>query len=145
MLSTKISHLSKKEKISQVVAPEETFIFFSICVLFTSIPVPVALEVINRKFTEHIDKKGTKHFHENTCLISMDEALSLSLLELVLNNCVFSFKRKFYLQLWVAAIGSPVPPVIADISMVYFEELALGSECPIPTPLWKNVGMMLSA
>ena len=32
--------------------------------LFTNIPVPVALEVINRKFMEHIDEKRDKNFLE---------------------------------------------------------------------------------
>ena len=35
-------------------------------------------------------------------------------------------------------MGSPVSLVIANIYMEYFEELALGSECPIPTPWWKR-------
>ena len=33
---------------------------------------------------------------------------------------------------------SPVSPVIANIYMEYFEELALGPKCPIPTPWWKR-------
>ena len=35
-------------------------------------------------------------------------------------------------------MGLPVSPVKANISMEYFEELALGSQCPIPTPWWKK-------
>ena len=33
---------------------------------------------------------------------------------------------------------SPVSPVIANIYMEYFEEMALGHQCPIPTPWWKR-------
>ena len=35
-------------------------------------------------------------------------------------------------------MGSPVTPVIANIYMEYFEELALGPQCPIPNPWWKG-------
>ena len=35
-------------------------------------------------------------------------------------------------------MGSPVSPVIANIYMEYFEELALEPQCPIPTPWWKR-------
>ena len=33
-------------------------------------------------------------------------------------------------------MGSPVSLVIANIYMEYFEESALGPECPIPSPWW---------
>ena len=35
-------------------------------------------------------------------------------------------------------MGSPVCPVIANIYMEYFEEMTLGPQCPMPTPLWKR-------
>ena len=31
-------------------------------------------------------------------------------------------------------MGSPISPGIANVYMVYFEELALGPQCNIPTP-----------
>ena len=33
---------------------------------------------------------------------------------------------------------TPVSPVIANIYMEYFEEIALYPQCPIPTPWWKR-------
>ena len=35
-------------------------------------------------------------------------------------------------------MASPVYPFIANIYMTHFEELALGPQCPIPTPWWKR-------
>ena len=56
----------------------------------------------------------------------------ISLLKLVLENCVFSFQGNFYKQLHGAAVGSPCSPVVANINMEYFEDLVLGTELPIP-------------
>ena len=41
----------------QKVASDETQVSFNVSSVFNSIPVPLALEVINRKFMEHIDEK----------------------------------------------------------------------------------------
>ena len=73
---------------------------------------------------------------EHSHIIQKDQIIVL--LELVLNNCVFSFQHKFYKQIQGAAMGSPVSPVIANIYMKYFVELALGPQCPTPTPWWKR-------
>ena len=75
---------------------------FDISALFTSIPVPTALDVINCLFTEHIEVPEARgkyncSFEENTVGLQKNEVMSL--LKLVLENCVFSFKGKFYKQL----------------------------------------------
>ena len=62
----------------------------------------------------------------------------MQLLKLVLENCVFTFQDKFFKQLHGAAMGSPCSPVVANIYMEYFENLALGSELPVPVKDWKR-------
>ena len=62
----------------------------------------------------------------------------MGLLKLVLENCVFSFQGKFYKQLHSTAMGSPCSPVVANIYMEYFEDLALGPEVPVPIKEWKR-------
>ena len=114
---------------------------FDVSALFTSIPVPTALDVINRLFTEHIqvpEARGKYNcsFEKNTVGLQKNEVMSL--LKLVLENCVFSFQGKFYKQLHGAAMGSPCSPVVANIYMEYFEDLALGPEVPIPIKEWKR-------
>ena len=42
----------------QKVALDETLVWYDVSALFTSIPVSVALEIIEREFTEHINQKG---------------------------------------------------------------------------------------
>ena len=105
------------------------------------IPVPTALDVINRLFTEHIEVPETRgkykcSFEENTVGLNKNEVMGS--LKLVLENCVFSFQGKFYKQLHGAAMGSPCSPVVANIYMEYFEELALGPEVPVPIKEWKR-------
>ena len=107
---------------------------FDISTLCTSIPLPVGLEVINRKLTDHISQEGIQDFLEH----SLHNPKLITLLELVLNNCMFSFQQKFYKQLQGAPLGSPVSPVMANICMEYFEESVLGHLCTIPTPWWKR-------
>ena len=66
----------------------------------------------------------------NTIGLEKDEVMKL--LKLVLENCVFPFQDKFFKQLHSAAMGSPCSPVVANIYMEYFENMALGPELPVP-------------
>ena len=123
------------------ISGEEELVSFDISALFTSIPVPTALDIINRLFTEHIEDPEAKDkygcsFRRNTIGLEKDEVMSL--LKLVLENCVFTFQDRFYKQLHGAAMGSPCSPVVANIYMEYFENMALGPELPVPIKDWKR-------
>ena len=123
------------------ISGEEELVSFDVSALFTSIPVPTALDVINRLFTEHIEDPEAKDkygcsFRCNTIGLEKDEVMSL--LKLVLENCVFTFQDRFYKQLHGAAMGSPCSPVVANIYMEYFENMALGPELPVPIKDWKR-------
>ena len=120
---------------------DQKLVSFDISALFTSIPVPTALDVINCLFTEHIEVPETRckyncSFEENMVGLLKNEVMSL--LKLVLENCVFSFQGKFYKQLHRVAMGSPYSSVVANIYMEYFENLALDPEVPIPIKEWKR-------
>ena len=126
---------------SVYIKQDEELVSFDVSALFTSIPVPTALDVINHLFTEHIEVPETRgkyncSFEANTVGLNKNEVMGL--LKLVLENCVFSFQGKFYKQLHGAAMGSPCSPVVANIYMEYFEELALGPEVPVPITEWKR-------
>ena len=123
------------------ISGEEELVSFDVSALFTSIPVPTALDVINRLFTEHIEDPEAKDkygcsFRRNTIGLEKDEVMSL--LKLVLENCVFTFQDRFYKQLHGTAMGSPCSPVVANIYMEYFENMALGPELPVPIKDWKR-------
>ena len=89
----------------------------------------------NHRLTD-ISQEGLQVFWEHCHSIPKDKIFAL--LELVLNNCLFSFQHKFYRQLQEAAMGYPISSVIANIYMEYFKKLALGPQCPITTPCWKR-------
>ena len=95
----KIEHLSINPE-------EETLVSFNVSALFTSISVPVALQVINSKISTYTN-------FTNVCKIPTVKFIKL--LEISLTNCVFCFNKKFYKQLKGAAMLSPVSPVIANI------------------------------
>ena len=62
----------------------------------------------------------------------------MKILKLVLENCVFSFQGNFFKQLHGAAMGSLCSPVVANIYMEYFKDMALGPELPLPIKEWKR-------
>ena len=66
---------------------------YYVSALITSIPVPVVLEVLNRKIRAHISQEGLLAILEHSHSIPKDKIVAL--LELVLNNHVFSFQHKF--------------------------------------------------
>ena len=121
------------------IGKDEELVSFDVSALFTSIPVPKALDVINQLFIEHIEipeargKYGCS-FEQNTVGLTKDEIMKL--LKLVLENCVFSFQGNFFKQLHGAAMGSPCSPVVANIYMECFEDMALGPELLLPIKEW---------
>ncbi|MCG8429652.1 MAG: hypothetical protein MJA29_00535, partial [Candidatus Omnitrophica bacterium] len=122
------------------IADDEELVSFDVSALFTSIPVSSALQVINELFIDHMDNPEAKYlygksFESNCSGLNKDEVMSL--LDLVLNNCVFTFQNKFYKQLHGAAMGSPCSPVVANIYMEFFENKALSiPNAPINTDWW---------
>ena len=75
----KIKHLSINPE-------EETLVSFDVSALFTSIPVPVALQVINYKIS-------TNTSFINVCKIPAEKFIKL--LEFTITNCTFCFNKKF--------------------------------------------------
>ena len=89
---------------------------FDVSTLFTNIPLPVALQVINSKIS-------TCTNFTNVCKIPIEKFIKL--LIFTVTNFIFCFNMKFYEQLQGAAMDSPVSPVIANIYMEHFESLAI--------------------
>ena len=109
-------------------SPDETLVSFNVSDLCTSVPGMVALEVINRKFTGHINQEGRENFLEHTCFILKDKLISL--LELVFYNCVFSSQGKFYQQLQRSSNG--FTSISSDCQYLYGIPWRDGPMSPMP-------------
>ena len=95
----KIKHLS--------INPEkETLVSFDVCALYTSIPVPIALQFINSKIS-------TCTNFTNICMIPTEKFIKL--LEFTLTNCIFhsiqNSINNYRVQPWVH-----LPPLSLQIS-----------------------------
>ena len=122
--------------------PDETLLSFNVSILFTSIIVPIALEIIKGKFTKHIEKSFGSFLKIN-CLIPRDSIILL--LDLLLNNCVLfskgSSKNSYKVQQCI--IRCFLSPQTFALSTLL--EFALGPKFPIACLWWKDMWMMLSS
>ena len=101
---------------------------YDVSALFTSIPIPSALDIINNKLQEDTD------LHNRT---NMTTHNIIELLDFCLNNTYFIFQGVFYKQTKGAAMGSPVSPIVANIFMEAFESRALATAIH-PPKLWRR-------
>ena len=86
--------------------------------MFTSIPIEEAIDVTKKKLTTDSSWK------EKTSLKKED---ILQLLELCLTTTYFTYNQEIYKQKQGTAMGSPVSPVIANLFMEDFEDLAINT------------------
>ncbi|XP_059067539.1 uncharacterized protein LOC131044502 [Cryptomeria japonica] len=95
--------------------PQDTLVSFDVVSLFTKVPILDAIEIVKLKVNEEI----------------------ASLVELCLRSTFFAFQGVIYEQVDGVAMGSPLSPVIANIFMEHFEEVALHS-FPLKPKWWKR-------
>ena len=86
--------------------------------LFTSVPVPLALDIINNKLQQDADLPN----RTNMAAVNITE-----LLDFCLSNTYFIFQGVFYEQTKGAAMGSAVSPIVANIFMEAFETRAIST------------------
>ena len=101
---------------TQTVQPDEEIVSLDVVSLFTSIPVDLALEVIDHRL------ESNPSWQENTNLIK-DQVVELT--RYILKNSYFSFEGTMYHQTFGCAMGSPVSAVIAELVMGHVEAKAL--------------------
>ena len=110
------------------VASDESLVSFDVTYLFTNVPIGEAVEVIWDKLREDED------LAERTPL-SPDRVAKL--LGLCLRSTYFSYGGEFYEQREGAAMDSPVPVIVANLYMEFFEELSQES-APSRPRFWKR-------
>ena len=117
------------EQIKEVkLKKEESMVSYDVTALFTSVPIPPVLKIIENKLNE--DKDLPQRTSMNTRHI-------IRLLEFCLRSTYFVFQGQYCEQTEGAAMGSPLSPIIANIYMEHFETRALET-APHPPTLWKR-------
>ena len=105
------------------VPPGQKQIAYDVSALFTSIPLPDATKAVRNKLDE--DPK----LQDRT---SLSRERIFGLLSFCRNTTYFTYSEVIYKQKHGATMGSPVSPIIANLYMEGFEEIALRT-APNPT------------
>ena len=112
------------------VLDKECMVSFDVKALFTSIPVNEAVDAVERLLILNDTWRGkTKLSLKNI----------FRLLEFVLNTTYFVFMNTFYQQNFGCAMGSPCSPIIANIFMEEFEDIALSNTRYAPRVWYRYV------
>ena len=101
---------------------------YDVSALFTSVPVPSALDIIKNKLEQDADLPNRTR---------MSAGNITELLEFCLSNTYFIFQGVFYEQTKGAAMGSPVSSIVANIFMEAFETRAISTSLHPPT-FWRR-------
>ena len=120
-----------EEKKGMKLEKGECITSYDVVALFTSIPIPSALEVMKKKLEQDTEL-------QKRTIMPVDTILEL--LAFCLNNTYFLFQDTFYEQTKGAAMGSPISPIIANIFMEAFEQRAIATALH---PLEFGEGMLM--
>ena len=105
------------ERVSNVTPqPGECLCSYDVTALFTSVPVDLALNIIQGL----LEKDTSIH---NRAVLPVQNIIHL--LVSCLHNTYFSFQGQFYEQVEGAAMGSHVKPIVANLHIKHFERTAL--------------------
>ncbi|KAL9953883.1 hypothetical protein ACROYT_G041356 [Oculina patagonica] len=112
----------------QEVTDDELVVSFDVVSLFTSIPIDMAIDIVQRKL------EGSDDWRSHT---QLTKGQVLDLLSFLLHNSYFVFEGIQYHQVSGCAMGSPVSAVIAELVMQEVEEKALETS-PVQPKWWRR-------
>ena len=120
------------ERLLSKLKEDESMVSYDVTALFTSVPIPPVIKIIEEKLKE--DKDLPRRTSMNTRHITQ-------LLEFCLRSTSFVFQGQHYEQVEGAAMGSPLSPIVANICMEHFETRALETA---PHPQASGRGMWMT-
>ena len=92
---------------------------FDVKSLFTNIPLKETIDIsINNLFET-----------DEEIVLGFNKKQLKNLLTLAVNNCMFLFNEKFYVQVDGCAMGSPIGPTLANIFLSYYEKIWIEVSC----------------
>ncbi|CAH8622133.1 unnamed protein product, partial [Heterobilharzia americana] len=103
---------------------------FDVTSLYTKIPINMALEAVRNQLDT--DSQLTQRTKASVGEIMLG-------VQLCLTSTVFKFQGKIYRQTEGVAMGSPISPIVADIFMDSWEDMALRTYNPTPKIWWRYV------
>ena len=110
-----------KKKLEGVkLSEDECMISHDVVSLFTNVPIPEAIKVIENRLKQDKALKTRTNLHVEDIV---------DLLTFVCSTTYFSFQGELYEQKFGTAMGSPVSPIIANLYMEHIEQTALAT-CP---------------
>ena len=109
--------------------PDEVMVSYDVRALFTSVPIQLALNIMEKLLKEDIGL-------QNRTTMSIKH--NMDLLEFCLRSTYFTYQGKYYQQVEGAAMGSPISPIVANLYMESFEVRPL-STSPNPPWMWKSI------
>lgn len=107
-----------KDKIKNIILPKDHIILsLDVISLFTNIDSLLVLHLLSEKWTTIKRNSSTK----------LKKTQYISAMQLVLQNCEFSFNNQSYRQVFGSPMGSPVSPAVANLVMEFIESNVLCS------------------
>ena len=88
---------------------------YDVTALFTSVPIDKTLQIIKSKHKKDNSLKDRTRLTVNHIV---------QLLEVCLRCTYFVYDGTFYQQIHGAAMGSPVSPIVCNLYMEHFEDIA---------------------
>ena len=104
---------------------DQCMVSFDVKALFTSVPIKPAINTIKKLLEEDPE------LHKRT---TMSVTNIIRLLRYCLTSMYFIFQGRFYEQQEGAAMGSPISPIVANLYMEKFEQLAIKQHHIPPFP-----------
>ena len=113
-----INYFNFVDRISDAPIHSNQMVSFDVVSLFTKVPIHETLSVVRDKLT------ADSLLEERTCIL-IDNLIEM--LTFCVETAIFGMGSDIYKQEEGLAMGSPLSPVLANIYMEYFEEMALGT------------------
>ncbi|XP_072041101.1 uncharacterized protein [Amphiura filiformis] len=105
-----------EEMTGVLIAENDIFNSHDVVSLFTNTPIDKSLDIIK----DRLEKDKTLNTRTN---LTPDDIIQL--LQFVLTTTYFSFRGSIYRQVFGAAMGSPVSPIVANLFMEWLEQEAI--------------------